>query len=161
DDGGVAPPKEGRNGSHQAVAPHRGGGRFNRGDARVRAHPAARALSRVRRPASALRRAECAQRSFECRVRDRRPVGPRGGSRSPRADRLAFGLAILLYALAKVFELRDQATLDVLGLMSGHTMKHLLATLAGAVLTWNVVRGRTSTRPVVRNFIEAEGGVQC
>ena len=82
-------------------------------------------------------------------------------ARSPRADRLAFALAILLYALAKVFELRDQATLDVLGFMSGHTMKHLLATLAGAVLTWNVVRGRTSTRPVARNFIEAEGGVQC
>ncbi len=82
-------------------------------------------------------------------------------ARSPRTDRVAFGVAILLYALAKVFELRDQATLDALGFMSGHTVKHLLATLAGAVVTWNVVRRQTSTQPMSRNSIEARGEPQC
>ena len=82
-------------------------------------------------------------------------------ARSPRDDRLAFGAAILLYAIAKVFELRDHATLDALGFVSGHTIKHLLATLAGAVLTWNVVRKLSSSRPVARNFVEARGEPQC
>jgi hypothetical protein len=54
--------------------------------------------------------------------------------RSPSADRIAFGTAILLYALAKVAELNDRAILDAIGFMSGHTLKHLLAAAAGAVL---------------------------
>ena len=65
--------------------------------------------------------------------------------RSPRGDRIAFGIAILLYALAKVFELEDHAVVDALGFMSGHTIKHLLSVAAAAVLVGNVVcrvRGR-------------------
>jgi hypothetical protein len=60
--------------------------------------------------------------------------------RSPRADRVAFGLAILCYVLAKVAELNDRAIFEALGFASGHTIKHLLATAAGAVLAANVVR---------------------
>jgi hypothetical protein len=65
--------------------------------------------------------------------------------RSPRADRIAFGIAILLYALAKVFELQDHAVFAALGFVSGHTLKHLLSVAAAAVLVGNVVwrvRGR-------------------
>lgn len=58
---------------------------------------------------------------------------------APRADRVAFGIAILLYALAKVFELNDRAVLDATGFVSGHTLKHLLAMVAAAVLTANLV----------------------
>lgn len=58
---------------------------------------------------------------------------------SPRADRIAFGIAIGLYVLAKVFELNDRAVLDALGFVSGHTIKHLLAIAAAAVLTGNLV----------------------
>jgi hypothetical protein len=59
--------------------------------------------------------------------------------RSPRADRVAFGIAILLYVVAKVAELNDHAIFHALGFMSGHTIKHLLAVGAGAVLTANLV----------------------
>ena len=60
-------------------------------------------------------------------------------ARAPRQDRLAFGIAILLYALAKIFEVADHQVFEALGFMSGHTIKHLLATAAAAVLTANLV----------------------
>lgn len=60
-------------------------------------------------------------------------------ARSPREDRIAFAVAIVLYAIAKVFEVRDHAVYDALGYVSGHTIKHLLAVAAGAVLTANLV----------------------
>jgi hypothetical protein len=59
---------------------------------------------------------------------------------SPRADRIAFGIAILLYALAKVAELNDHAVFEALGFASGHTIKHVLAIAASVVLTANLVR---------------------
>jgi hypothetical protein len=51
-------------------------------------------------------------------------------ARSPRRARADFGIAVLLYALAKVAELNDRAILDALGAVSGHTLKHLLAAAA-------------------------------
>jgi hypothetical protein len=48
-------------------------------------------------------------------------------SGAPRAERLAFALAMGLYILAKVAELHDQAIMHALGVLSGHTLKHLLA----------------------------------
>ena len=59
---------------------------------------------------------------------------------APRADRTAFGIAILLYAFAKAAELNDRRIFDALGFMSGHTIKHLLAVMAAAVLIANLVR---------------------
>jgi hypothetical protein len=60
--------------------------------------------------------------------------------RSPRRERLAFGAAIALYALAKVAELGDHAIFEALGFMSGHTLKHLLSTAAAAVLVASFVQ---------------------
>lgn len=54
---------------------------------------------------------------------------------APRADRRAFLLAIALYAAAKVAELNDREVHALLGFASGHTLKHLLATAAGAAIT--------------------------
>ena len=54
--------------------------------------------------------------------------------RAEAAQRRAFGLAIVLYVLAKLCEVADQSMFAALGLVSGHTMKHLLATLAALVL---------------------------
>lgn len=54
--------------------------------------------------------------------------------RRPRADRMAFGAALFCYALAKAAELYDHDVLEALGVLSGHTLKHLLATLAAAIL---------------------------
>jgi hypothetical protein len=53
--------------------------------------------------------------------------------RAPRRDIVAFGCAIGFYALAKVAEINDRELLTALHL-SGHTLKHLLATAATAVI---------------------------
>ena len=53
---------------------------------------------------------------------------------APMAQRRAFGLAIALYVLAKLCEVGDQALFDALGFISGHTLKHLFATLAAFTL---------------------------
>lgn len=47
-----------------------------------------------------------------------------------RRDRLWFGAALAIYVVAKAAELNDHAFLAANGLLSGHTLKHLLATLA-------------------------------
>lgn len=55
-------------------------------------------------------------------------------ARSPRRERIDFGIAVLLYALAKLAELNDRAIFEALGAVSGHTLKHLLAALAGVFI---------------------------
>ena len=59
---------------------------------------------------------------------------------APRADRHAFLLAIGLYAAAKVAELQDRQIQALLGFVSGHTLKHLLATAAGAAIVVRLVQ---------------------
>lgn len=51
-------------------------------------------------------------------------------ARSPRHERIDFGIAVLLYVLAKLAELGDRAIFEAIGAVSGHTIKHLLAALA-------------------------------
>ena len=51
-----------------------------------------------------------------------------------------FGIAIALYVLAKLFEIGDSAVFGMVGLCSGHTMKHLAAALAALVLLRSFVR---------------------
>ena len=60
---------------------------------------------------------------------------------APRRDRVWFGGAVLLYVLAKLAEICDHEVLATLGWISGHTLKHLLATAAAGVLV-----GRLSQR---------------
>ncbi|QLI80337.1 hypothetical protein HZU75_01635 [Chitinibacter fontanus] len=55
-----------------------------------------------------------------------------------RAKRLAFASAILLYVFAKVAELQDHQMFHQLSLISGHTLKHLLATAAAGVLVYQL-----------------------
>jgi hypothetical protein len=52
----------------------------------------------------------------------------------PRAERISFGLALALYVVAKVAEMEDGAILRATGFVSGHTLKHLVAALAAAVI---------------------------
>jgi len=59
--------------------------------------------------------------------------------RAPRADRLAFVTALLLYIAAKICELNDYQILSVTTVISGHTLKHLLATAAAAVLVSRLI----------------------
>ena len=60
---------------------------------------------------------------------------------SPLQDRLWFGAAFLLYVLAKLAELNDHEFLAMShGLVSGHTLKHLLATAAAATLVHRLIQ---------------------
>lgn len=61
--------------------------------------------------------------------------------RMPGADRLAFGSALALYVLAKFAELNDHEIAAALGAATGHTLKHLLATGAAALIV-----GRLASR---------------
>lgn len=61
--------------------------------------------------------------------------------RSRRSDAIAWGVAIAAYALAKVLELNDQRVFDLLGVVSGHSLKHVFATLAGVAI-YRLVRAR-------------------
>ena len=59
---------------------------------------------------------------------------------SPQRDRLWFGVAFLLYVLAKLAELNDHELLAMShALLSGHTLKHLLATAAAAALVHRLI----------------------
>jgi hypothetical protein len=60
--------------------------------------------------------------------------------RAPRTDRIAFGTAMLLYILAKAAEVLDHEIAIALGFVTGHTLKHLLATAATAAVVWGLSR---------------------
>jgi hypothetical protein len=55
-----------------------------------------------------------------------------------RERRLAFGVAILLYIAAKVAELNDHAVYGTLVIISGHTIKHVLAAAASALAVCSI-----------------------
>jgi hypothetical protein len=60
--------------------------------------------------------------------------------RAPRADRRAYALAIALYVAAKLAEIYDRPLYVALHGLSGHTLKHLLATAAAAVIVLHLTR---------------------
>jgi len=67
--------------------------------------------------------------------------------RAPRADRIAFATAMALYVLAKVAEVLDHEIANALGFVSGHTLKHLIATMATAAVVWGFTRRFSVRRP--------------
>jgi hypothetical protein len=69
--------------------------------------------------------------------------------RAPRDRRVAFGAAAALYVLAKAAELNDHALFFALDWISGHTLKHLLATAAAVVVVAHLV-GRAHPRATTR-----------
>jgi hypothetical protein len=56
---------------------------------------------------------------------------------TPRQTRWVYAFAIGLYVLAKIAETYDAAILLQTGFISGHTIKHLLASGAAAVIIWH------------------------
>jgi hypothetical protein len=68
--------------------------------------------------------------------------------RAPRRDRIAFGCALVLYVAAKFAELADHQLLAALGVVSGHTIKHLLASAAAAVIVARLI----ARRPAPQTF---------
>lgn len=76
--------------------------------------------------------------------------------RSPAYDRLSFGVALLFYAAAKFAEMYDHEIAAQLGTITGHTLKHLLATLAAAVIVGRLaVRQRSASRRSVTQRTQA------
>ena len=63
-------------------------------------------------------------------------------SPTAQADRVWFALALLVYVGAKAAELYDRELFAALGVMSGHTLKHLLSALAAAVIVVRLDRRR-------------------
>lgn len=61
-----------------------------------------------------------------------------------RADRLWYGFAVVLYVLAKTAEVHDHEMHSTLGWISGHTIKHLLASAAAWVLVARLIRSTSS-----------------
>ena len=61
-----------------------------------------------------------------------------------RADRLWFGVALVLYVLAKIAELHDHEIHAMLGWITGHTLKHVLASAAAWVLVARLIRSTSS-----------------
>jgi hypothetical protein len=57
----------------------------------------------------------------------------------PGADRLAFGAALAIYVVAKFAELNDHEIAAAFGAATGHTLKHLLATGAAALIVGRLV----------------------
>ncbi|MEH2498198.1 hypothetical protein V1294_004677 [Bradyrhizobium sp. AZCC 1678] len=60
--------------------------------------------------------------------------------RCPRTDRIAFATAMVLYILAKLAEVLDHEIATALGFVTGHTLKHLIATAATAAIVWGLTR---------------------
>lgn len=58
----------------------------------------------------------------------------------PRGERQAFAAALGLYVLAKCAELLDHQIAALLAPLSGHTLKHLLSTVATAVVVAQLAR---------------------
>ena len=59
---------------------------------------------------------------------------------APRAERLAFAGAVGCYVLAKLAELADHPIAVLTGFISGHSLKHLLASLAAALIVARLLR---------------------
>src|SRR5882757_7365183 len=67
--------------------------------------------------------------------------------RAPRADRIAFAAAMVLYVLAKIAEVLDHEIANVFGFVSGHTLKHLIATMATAAVVCGLTRRFSARSP--------------
>jgi hypothetical protein len=67
--------------------------------------------------------------------------------RAPCADRITFAAAMALYVLAKIAEVFDHQIANALGFVSGHTLKHLIATTATAAVVWGLTRRVSASSP--------------
>jgi acyl-[acyl-carrier-protein]-phospholipid O-acyltransferase/long-chain-fatty-acid--[acyl-carrier-protein] ligase len=83
----------------------------------------------------------------------------------PSAERRVFALALGMYVLAKCLELADHATFAALTIVSGHTLKHVLATLAAVLIWWSLrqrlVGRRRAQAPGAAAQARSDGQVRC
>ena len=78
-------------------------------------------------------------------------IGPNGAGKttcfnlltkflSPTRGRISFATAMVLYILAKLAEVLDHEIANAFGFVTGHTLKHLIATAATAAIVWGLTR---------------------
>jgi hypothetical protein len=73
---------------------------------------------------------------------------------APRADKQAFLIALFLYVMAKMTEIQDHEILSITNMISGHTLKHLLAAMAAGALVRRLIQ-RTEASVVAEKHIAA------
>lgn len=66
--------------------------------------------------------------------------------RTPASERWAFAGALLIYLIAKLAELNDHEIANLLGAPTGHTLKHLLATAAAALILYCLIQRMRSEK---------------
>jgi hypothetical protein len=80
--------------------------------------------------------------------------------KAPTADRVAFAAALLLYIAAKATELLDYPILHLTGMITGHTLKHLLAGIAAGVIVMRLVaRTKQTARGVTPHRIDRQSAI--
>ncbi len=77
---------------------------------------------------------------------------------APKSDRWFFSAALIIYAVAKLAEINDREIGAILGI-TGHTLKHLLATLSSALIVIGL-RHRVRTIPRVTPVTVAASAVK-
>jgi hypothetical protein len=70
-----------------------------------------------------------------------------------KSDRWYFGIALLIYAVAKLAELNDHEIGAMLG-VTGHTLKHLLAAFSSALIVAGLDRRVRSVAPAAANRVQ-------
>jgi hypothetical protein len=80
---------------------------------------------------------------------------------APMRDRVAFGAALLVYVAAKLVELQDHQILELAGWISGHTLKHLLATLAAGIIVDRLIGRATEDRSPAVTALHASRRSEC
>ena len=79
---------------------------------------------------------------------------------APRAERWAFSGALLLYVFAKFAEINDHQIAAVLGGPTGHTLKHLLATAAAALVAVSLVQRVQAPQAIIKPVATTSGHYQ-
>lgn len=72
----------------------------------------------------------------------------------PRDERLYFGAAALFYLVAKITESNDYQIASVLGEITGHTLKHIFATVAAALIVVCLIRRVGKAAPALNETKE-------
>jgi hypothetical protein len=70
-----------------------------------------------------------------------------------KSDRWYFGIALLIYAVAKLAELNDHEIGAMLG-VTGHTLKHLLAAFSSALIVAGLDRRVRSVLPAAASCVQ-------
>lgn len=60
--------------------------------------------------------------------------------RSPHNDKFYIGLILIFYMIAKLFEMNDTRIYELTGSISGHSVKHILAGTAPAILLYSLYK---------------------